>query len=132
MVIPRFVRQAMAGESLTVFDDGLQSRCFLDVQDAISAVLGLTATPEATGKVVNVGSDEEVTILDLARLVLRLTGGTDDRVIFQRGTDARGPGFEDMRRRRPDTTRLRGLTGWSPVYRLEDTVQRVIDFERRR
>lgn len=132
MVIPRFVRQALSGEPLSVFDDGQQSRCFLNVADAVRAVIALSDSPDAIGQVVNVGSDEEVTILDLARLVLRLTGNDESRVNFQRGVDARGPGFEDMRRRRPDTTRLRSLTGWSPVFRLEDTVQRVIEYERQR
>ena len=133
MVIPRFVQQAKKGESLTVYSDGEQSRCFMHVQDAIRAVYDLSVKPEAVGKVYNIGSTEETTILDLARNVLAkvreeetLPPVDDPQLHFIPYEDAYTEGFEDMRRRVPDITRINALTGWKPSRSLDDILTDVI------
>jgi UDP-glucose 4-epimerase len=125
MVLARFARAARAGRPLTVYGDGLQRRCFLHVSDAVEAVLRLARTPGAEGQVVNVGSDEEVSVLDLARRVLRESGGTGgvEHVPFER---VYGEGFTDPRRRRPDVTRLNLLTGFTPARTLSDAIRDVL------
>jgi UDP-glucose 4-epimerase len=130
MVVPRLVRQALRGEPLTVYGDGRQSRCFCDVRDVVRALIGLAAQPEANGKVLNVGSREEVTILGLAQRILALTGSSSEvrLVSFQ---DAYAPGFEDMQRRVPDLTRIHDLLGWQPTHNLDEILRSVIAYERR-
>lgn len=143
MVIPRFIQQAISGEPLTVYGDGLQSRCFLHVSDAVSAILALSESPEAIGKVFNIGSVEEITILDLARTVLNLnnrrqterdktksqarqrisTAKSDPRILFVPYEQAYAHGFDDMRRRLPDISRIRKLTNWQPTYTLTDILE---------
>lgn len=135
MVIPRFVRQALDGESLTVYGDGLQSRCFCNVKDAVRAILGLVDCPAAVGQVVNVGGTEEVTILDLANLVLEEVNGPSghdhrDLVELVPYDTAFPSGFEDMRRRVPDVTKIRSLIGWEPEIPLRETIRRVVASER--
>jgi UDP-glucose 4-epimerase len=137
MVVPRFVDQALRGEPLTVYGDGRQSRCFCDVDDVVRALVQLAECPEAVGQVFNVGSADEVTILDLARRVLasvdRLSGrgssGTareDDRIRFVPYEDAYRAGFEDMPRRVPDIRKIKAMTGWAPTIPLQDTLERII------
>ena len=122
MVVPRFVGAALAGEDLPVHGDGLQSRSFLHVADAVAAILGLAECPDAVGRVVNVGGSEEVTILGLAQRVLTRTGGDPERIRFVPYHEAYSPGFEDVRRRVADTTRLEGLIGWRPTRSLDDII----------
>lgn len=104
MVIPRFVGQALAGEPITVYGDGQQSRCFCAVGDVVAALVGLSAHPEAPGRVYNVGSDEETTIMALAERVRALTGSVSP-IVTVPYAEAYAPGFEDMQRRVPDTAR---------------------------
>ena len=129
MVIPRFVRQALRGEPITVYGDGRQSRCFCDVRDVIGAIVGLAAHPQAPGRVFNVGSTEEVSIRALAELVKRLTK-SPSAIIHRSYDEAYAPGFEDMQRRVPDGRRVRKLLGWQPRHRLVDTLRAVIRYER--
>ena len=125
MVIPRLVRQAVNGEPLTVHGDGTQSRCFCHVDDVVAALLGLLDHPGAIGQVFNIGSQEEISILDLARRILEVAGSTSEiRLISYE--DAYDVGFEDMRRRVPDTTKVRQLTGWEPRNRLDDILKATI------
>ncbi len=124
MVIPRFVSQALAGEPITVYGDGSQTRCFCDVTDTVRALEALLMHPDAVGRVFNVGSTEEVSILDLARKIKAITGSPSP-ITFVPYDQAYAPGFEDMERRVPDTTRIRTLTGWQPKYNLEAILQRV-------
>jgi UDP-glucose 4-epimerase len=137
MVVPRFVNQALQGEPLTVYGDGQQSRCFCDVDDVVRALVRLAECPEAVGQVFNVGSSDEVTVLDLARRVLatvdRLDGpassGTareEDRIRFVPYEDAYGTGFEDMLRRVPAIRKIKAITGWEPTIPLQDTLERII------
>jgi UDP-glucose 4-epimerase len=134
MVIPRFVSAALRGERLQIHDDGEQTRCFLHVTDAISAILGLTDSAGAIGRVFNVGSDESTSIIGLARRALALAGVDDaeipDRLLHVPYDQVYGPGFEDMRARRPDTTRLRQTTGWRPTRSLDDILADVFAYER--
>ncbi len=130
MVVPRFVGQALRGEPLTVYGDGTQSRCFTHVADTVRAVLLLADEPKAVGQVFNVGSSEEITILGLARRVRELLHSPSE-IVFIPYDEAYEEGFEDMRRRVPDTTKLSSLTGWRCRYNLDDTILAVAEHLRR-
>ena len=125
MVIPRLVRQALADEPLTVFGDGTQTRCFCHVSDVVDALVRLLDEPEAVGEVFNVGSQEEISIFDLARLIVERTGSSSD-INLVPYEEAYETGFEDMPRRVPDTTKLRTLTGWHPTRDLEEILSETI------
>jgi UDP-glucose 4-epimerase len=129
MVVPRFVQQALAGQAITVYGDGNQSRSFTDVADAVRATLALSRCPEAIGGVINVGNDRETTINELAHRVKRLTASRSDivHIAYDR---AYSKGFEDLRRRVPDISRLRDLIGFVPRDDLDATLERVIRYYR--
>jgi UDP-glucose 4-epimerase len=124
MVVPRLVGQALAGEPLTVYGDGMQTRCFCHVADVVHALAELVREPHAHGGVFNVGSTEETSILELARLIVELTGSRSE-IRFMPYDTAYGKGFEDMYRRVPDIAKIRSLTGWSPRRSLEDVIRDV-------
>ncbi len=126
MVIPRFVRQALAGEPLTVFGTGEQVRCFCHVHDAIPAVTALIETDRACGQAVNLGSSEQVSIGELARRVIRLTGSASaiERLSY---LEVLGSGYEDMMRRVPDCTLAGDLVGFRATRTLDDILRAVID-----
>ncbi len=132
MVVPRFIRQALNQEALTVYGDGTQTRCFLHVRDAVRAIISLMTSPQAVGDVFNIGSGEEVTILELAHRVLRLAGENEDadRVQFVPYEQAYSPDFEDMQRRVPSTGKLEACTGWAPSRSLDKTLADVLAYER--
>ncbi|MEY2476244.1 MAG: UDP-glucose 4-epimerase [Actinomycetota bacterium] len=125
MVIPRLVRQALAGDTITVFGDGTQTRCFCHVADVVRGIAEVLDAPEAIGEVFNIGSGEEISILDLANRIIELTGSksTIDLIPYEQAYEA---GFEDMQRRVPDTTKLRGLTGWQPTRGLTEILGGII------
>jgi len=126
MVIPNFVRQALLGHPLTVFGDGTQSRCFTYVGDVVGALVQLAGQPGADGQVFNVGNDrEEITILDLARRVRARTGSKSEITLVPYD-QAYEQGFEDMPRRVPDLSKLRGLIGYEPKVHLDEILDRVI------
>src|SRR6267378_1840631 len=125
MVIPRLVKQAVSGQPLTVYDDGLQSRCFCHVQDVVRAFTELALCPRAEGEIFNVGSDHEITILDLARRILRLSG-SESPLTFVPYAMAYASDFEDMRRRVPNVRKIRSLIGWEPRIPLDQTLREVI------
>lgn len=128
MVLPRFVAAAQQGRAIEVYGDGQQSRCFLHVKDAVAGILALMDCPAAVGQVVNIGSSEETTILALAERVRSAVGGNPPPVIFRTYTEAYPQGgFEDMRRRVPDTTKLRELTGWTPSRDLDGIIREMIE-----
>lgn len=129
MVVPRFVRQALCGEALTVYGDGEQSRCFADVADIVDATVQLASHPGAVGQVLNVGANGEVTIRQLAEKVIALTGSQSE-IVYVPYDEAYAPGFEDMRRRVPDLQKIQNLIGYRPRYSLEETLNRVITYER--
>jgi UDP-glucose 4-epimerase len=131
MVIPNFVRQAIAGEPITVFGDGTQTRSFTDVGDVIEGLIRLVGAPEAVGQVFNIGNTEEISILDLARRVKAMARSSSDIVLipYDQAYDA---GFEDMPRRVPDLTKLAALIGYRPKVQLDETLARVIDYFQKR
>jgi len=129
MVLPNFVSQALAEQPITVFGDGSQSRCFSHVDDVVSALYRLAVNEQAVGGVFNVGSDEEVTILELANRVRRTTG-SQSQIRFVPYTDAYGTGFEDMPRRVPDIARVRNLIGFTPSHTLNQIIESVVDYQR--
>jgi len=126
MVIPRFVGQALRGEPITVYGDGTQSRCFCDVSDAVGAIIGLAQHPEAPGQVYNIGGSEEVTIRELAERV-KVVSESGSEIVHIPYTEAYARGFEDMRRRVPDTSRIQALLGWRPQLSLDQILVRVRD-----
>lgn len=139
MVIPSFVMQALKGEPLTVYGDGEQSRCFLHVNDAVEAILALAAAPDAIGQVVNIGSQEEVTIYELARRVLACVKVFQDqhpeagippvdpdniiKIPYDQAYDA---GFDDMRRRQPSLEKIRQVIAWQPRLTLNEILTDII------
>jgi UDP-glucose 4-epimerase len=127
MVLPRFVQAALAGRSLIVHDDGQQVRCFAHVADVISAVLALMSTDAALGRVYNIGSDEPVSILDLARRVIAYIG-SNSAIEFQSYADAYDRDFEDVRRRVPDLSRLRGTIAYRPRFDLDGIIKEVAEY----
>lgn len=131
MVVPRFVRRALRDEPLQVYGDGQQSRCFADVQDVVDAIIKLAEHPQAVGEVFNIGSTREITIYELAQKVIELSGSRSSIELVPYD-EAYAPGFEDMRRRVPSIEKIGKLIGYKPRYSLEDTLKRVIEFERNR
>jgi UDP-glucose 4-epimerase len=126
MVIPRFIGQALRGEPLTVFGDGNQTRCFSYVDDVTAAVMALMRTSDAVGQIVNIGNEREVTIRRLAEIVLEVTHSdspithVDPRLVYPHG-------FDDMRRRVPDTSKLKSLIGWVPETPIEEGVRATVE-----
>jgi UDP-glucose 4-epimerase len=130
MVIPRFVQQALAGEPMTVFGDGSQSRSFTHVGDVVGALVSLMQEPRAVGDVFNIGNRTEITILELAERIKAITGSTSSivRVPYD---EAYEQGFEDMPRRVPDLTKLNQLIGYEPRVQLDEILRSVIEHLRR-
>jgi UDP-glucose 4-epimerase len=131
MVIPNFVRQALAGEPITVFGDGTQQRAFTHVADVVGALLKLVEEPKAVGQVINIGNKEEITIMGLAERVRQLSG-SDSPIKLVPYDDAYESGFEDMPRRVPDLTRIEGLIGYKATLQLDEILTQVIDYFRRK
>jgi UDP-glucose 4-epimerase len=131
MVVPRFIRQALGGEPVTVYGDGKQRRCFCDVRDVVTAILGLAGHPDAPGRVYNIGGTEEVSIQELAERVVEMTE-SDSQITKVPYSEAYAPGFEDMERRVPDTGRVHELLGWKPKRGLREILSDVISYERGR
>jgi len=126
MVIPNFVRQALAGQPITVFGDGTQSRSFTYVGDVVKAMVALIDEPRAIGQVFNIGNGHEITIGQLAAKVKQMTGSKSEIVLipYDKAYEA---GFEDMPRRVPDISRIQALVGYKPTVELEETLTRVIE-----
>jgi len=129
MVIPSLVSQALMGADIRVFGDGTQSRCFTHVSDAVTALIGIAAHPDANGEVYNVGGNHEITILELATRIKQMTG-SESRIVFVPYSTAYEEGFEDMVRRLPDVTKLHRLTGYEPKVSLEESLASIIEDQR--
>jgi UDP-glucose 4-epimerase len=129
MVLPRFVRQALSGDDITVYGTGQQRRCFCHVVDTIEALVALLDHPDAVGDVFNVGARHELTINELASRVIEATGSSS-RVVHIPYDEAYEDGFEDMERRIPDTSKIRSLTGWEPTLGLDRMIEDTVAFER--
>lgn len=127
MVVPRFVGAALSNEPITVYGDGRQSRCFCDVKDVVRALIALATAPNTGGQVFNVGSQEEITILGLAEKVkARLQSSSE--ITFVSYDEAYAPGFEDMRRRVPDISKIERVVGWRPTISLDNSIDRVAEY----
>lgn len=127
MVIPTFVRQALAGRPITVYGNGQQTRCFGYVGDVVGALIKLMDHPESVGQVFNIGSSEEISILKLAEKVKELTESASE-VVFVPYDEAYEEGFEDMPRRVPDISKIKQLVGFNPGMSLTGILQTVINY----
>ena len=127
MVIPNFVQRALLNEPLSVHGDGDQSRSFTYVGDSVQAIVKLMETKEAEGQVFNVGNSDEITITELAQKVCQLTKSSSE-ITYTSYEKVYGRGFEDMRRRTPDATKLHEMTGFSPTTSIDAILEKVIDF----
>jgi len=126
MVLPRFIAAAKRGEPLLVHGDGLQSRCFCYVKDTVEALVRLQNSTAARGQVFNIGSTEEITILDLAKLVIS-TLDSKSKIELIPYEQAYAPGFEDMRRRKPNVGKLATVTGFRPGTTLRETIRQTAE-----
>ena len=119
MVVPQLLRQALSGQPLTVYGNGRQTRCFCHVADVVQGILGLLNSPEARGEVFNLGSPEEISMLELAQRIVDMTQ-TNSAIEFVPYDRAYGTSFEDVPRRVPDISKIHALIGWQPTRTLDD------------
>ncbi len=131
MVVPRFVQWALAGEPIQVYGDGQQTRCFANVSDVVTAIIQLAECDQANGEVFNIGTQEEITILDLAHKVKERTASSSEIVLVPY-SQAYEAGFEDMQRRVPDIGKIKRVIGWEPKKNLDQTLDEIIAFFRAR
>ncbi len=126
MVVPRFVKRALLGQPLLVYGDGEQSRCFTSVSDVVRAVVDLMKHPNAVGEIFNIGSNQEITINRLAERVIEVTKSKSEirRIPYEEAYES---GFEDMRRRVPDVSKLANLTGYKPEVSLEEILRQIMN-----
>jgi UDP-glucose 4-epimerase len=127
MVIPNFVQKALLHEPITVYGDGEQTRCFTYVSDAINAVVQLMNTPKAEGEVFNVGGEEEISMNNLAAKIKSLAESSS-KITHIPYEEAYGDGFEDMRRRTPDLTKIKNTIGYRPTHATDDILKQVINY----
>ena len=129
MVLPRFVAKALKNENLQVYGDGKQSRCFCHVLDTVRALRSLADNNKAIGEVFNIGTKCPASINELAELVIKRLGSASktELIPYEKAYEA---GFEDMRRRLPDTSKIKNLTGWEPEHSLEKIIDDVAEFYR--
>ncbi len=129
MVIPRFIAQALKNDPITVFGDGTQTRSFTYVEDVVQGIMGLIEEPRAIGEIFNIGGEKEVSINDLARNILAVTGSRS-KIRYIPYDEAYQEGFEDMERRVPDITKIKKLIGYKNTHSLEDILARVAEYEK--
>ena len=129
MVVPRFIKRALSGAPLQVYGDGTQTRCFTYISDVIRAMVELATCSDAVGEVFNIGSEEEISIKDLAKKIIKLTGSSS-MVEYIPYEEAYGEGFEDMKRRVPDISKIKRFIGWQPEVSLDELLKKVIAYER--
>jgi len=131
MVVPRFVRGALAGEPIEIYGTGAQSRCFCNVADVVDALMKLIDCPAVIGEVVNLGTDEAISIEQLADKVIEMTSSKSEKRHLSY-EEAYGRPFDDMLIRQPDLSKIKRLIGFEPKYTLEQTLRQIIDYERSR
>ncbi|MEP7286827.1 MAG: GDP-mannose 4,6-dehydratase [Chloroflexota bacterium] len=131
MVFPRFVQWALKNEPIQIYGDGGQQRCFGNVHDVVGAIIGLSESPQAVGEVFNIGTNEEITISELAERVKASTGSTSEivKIPYDQAYEA---GFEDMRRRIPDVSKIKRVIGWEPTTPLQETIDQIVKYHRGR
>lgn len=130
MVIPNFVQSALLGKPITVYGNGRQTRSFGYVKDMVRAMIGLMEHPDAVGEVFNIGSEEEISINNLARKIKKMTNGASE-IVHIPYEEAYGKGFEDMQRRVPDISRVKKLINYKPTVNLDGIIERVIEYFKR-
>ncbi|MFA5256405.1 MAG: NAD-dependent epimerase/dehydratase family protein, partial [Candidatus Omnitrophota bacterium] len=123
MVIPRFFKYAMRNEPIPVYGDGKQVRCFTYVDDAIDILIKLASIEKADGEVINLGSDNEISMIDLAREVKRVTGSSS-RIVLEPYEKYYGANFQDIKKRVPDLTKLKRITGYAPETKLKEILEK--------
>lgn len=131
MVLPRFVRQALRGQPLTVYGDGMQTRCFCHVGDVVQAIVGLLGRSAASGQIYNIGSSQEVTIRELAEEIVDRADSSSP-IHYVPYDQAYATGFEDLRRRVPDISKIEAEIGWKPTHLLPNILDDMMEFERDR
>jgi UDP-glucose 4-epimerase len=129
MVVPTFIQQAISKKPITVFGDGEQSRCFADIDDVTNALITLIETDKGWGQVINLGSDREITINQLAKMVKKLTGSASE-IVHVPYKDAYSAGYEDFRKRVPDLAKIKLLIGYQPKFTLEESLKKIIEYFR--
>ena len=129
MVIPTFVRKALSGEPVPVFGDGSQQRSFTYIDDVVAAIIKLMDCDQAQGQVVNIGNENEITIEDLAQLVIE-SSGSKSKIVHIPYQEAYGIGFEDMARRKPNISKLKNLINFEPTLRIDEVVEKVLEYYR--
>lgn len=125
MVVPRFVKQALSGEPITIYGTGKQTRSFADVDDVADALIKIMRHSKSRGEIYNLGSDEEISINNLAKNIINLTNSSSKILYIPQGK-VYGPGFEDMERRCPDLSKVRKLIGYRPKNSLNNTIKKII------
>ena len=130
MVIPIFVKQALLGHPLTVYGDGKQTRCFSDVSDVVDGMMKLMESDKTIGEIFNIGNDEEISILDLAKKIKKMTNSKSP-IEFIPYDKAYETGFEDMQRRLPDLTKINKFIGYKPKIKLNEMLQKIINYYER-
>jgi UDP-glucose 4-epimerase len=126
MVLPRFIEAAVKGLPITIYGTGKQTRCFGHVRDIVNAILKVDECKSAIGSPINIGVSQEISMIDLAKKILTHTNSKSS-ITFEPYENAYGQGFEDMKRRVPDTTKLQNLTGWRPSFTLDEIIKDLIN-----
>ena len=127
MVIPKFIKSALMDRPLTVYGDGKQSRCFADVSDVVDGMIKLVHKKEAEGEIFNIGAQEEITIHDLAKRIIDKTS-SKSKIEFVKYEDAYEKGFEDMRRRMPDLSKIKKMINYKPKKNLNKIIDGVVEY----
>jgi len=127
MVVPRFIEQALSEEPITIYGDGNQTRSFAYVSDVVNGVITLASHPGAVGEIFNLGAEEKITISNLAKKIKSLTKSSSE-IVYLPYEEVYGEGFEDMRHRIPDTTKIRKLIGYAPIVGLDDALKKTIEY----
>ena len=127
MVVPRFVKQALSNQDISVYGTGFQTRCFTDVEDVTEALIKLMDNPKTVGQILNLGSEEEIKIKDLAEIIKKLTQSKSE-IVYVPYHKVYGKGFADMMHRRPDLTKIRNSIGYHPEVTLEESLRKIISY----
>ena len=127
MVVPRFIKQAMLGDPITVYDNGEQRRCFTYIDDAVDGLVAMAASDRAVGEVLNLGSNYESSIRDLAHRIRELTGSNSEITFIPYDQTRRSGLYEDLDYRAPDLRKIRGLIGYDPKVDLDEALRRIIE-----
>ena len=126
MVIPTFVKNALLDHPLTIYGDGKQTRCFADVDDVVDGMIKLMNIKKAEGKIFNIGNDKDISIEELAKKIKKMTN-SKSKIEYIKYEDAYEEGFEDMRQRKPDLSKIKKFLDFKPNYNLEKILERIIN-----